>query len=162
MANSVTGPTRPRGGLWPAVRLVERSVVSLGIAAIVGCILWGVATRYVLQTPSPWTGEVATIAFCWSCLFGGALLYDSNGHPRMYEPAAISIPALRRLALAGGGLVEATVLSLLAWYSLKQAYVNLQNPTSILRLSVSVYYVPLVWFALASLARLVRGARRWT
>lgn len=158
----MTEPTQPHDGLWPAVRLVERSAVGVGIVTIVGCILWGVATRYVLHTPSPWTSEVAAIAFCWSCLLGGALLYDTNGHPRMYEPASIGNPALRRLALAAGGLVEATVLALLGWFALKQAYINIHNPTSILRISVGVYYVPLAWFALASLARLVRGARRWT
>ena len=154
--------TRSHGGLWPAIRLVERSVVAMGIVAIVSCILWGVATRYVLHTPSPWISEVAAIAFCWSSLFGGALLYDTNGHPRMYEPTAIASAALRRLTLAAGGLVEAAVLALLAWYSLKQTYINLHNPTSILRLSVGgVYYAPLAWFALSSLARLASGARQW-
>jgi len=150
-----------RAGLWPALRAIERSVVALGTVAVIVCVLWGVVTRYISHMPSSWTSEVAAIAFCWSCLFGGALLYDSDGHPRMYAPFDIKNPALRRAVLALGVTIEAIVLALVASYAIKQIYLNFDNPTSILRLSVGIFYLPLVWFGLASLARLAAGTTKW-
>jgi len=152
----------PRSRGWATIRAIERGVVGLGTIAIVVCVLWGVVTRYISQVPSSWTTEVASIAFCWSCLFGAALLYDTDGHPRIFSPHAIASPAARRIFLIAGGIVEAVVLALVAGYSVKQIYVNFDNPTSILRVSVGIFYLPLAWFALSSLARLVHGIRKWT
>jgi TRAP-type C4-dicarboxylate transport system permease small subunit len=152
----------PRSRGWAAIRAIERSVVALGTIAIVVCVLWGVVTRYISQAPSSWTTEVAAIAFCWSCLFGAALLYDTDGHPRMFSPFAIENKAARRIFLIVGGIVEAVVLAMVAAYSVKQIYVNFDNPTSILRVSVGIFYLPLAWFALSSLARLIHGIKKWT
>ncbi|MCC7048372.1 MAG: TRAP transporter small permease subunit [Alphaproteobacteria bacterium] len=155
-------PGSPATGLWAAMRATERTVAALGTITIIVCVLWGVVTRYISHMPSSWTSEVAAIAFCWSCLFGGALLYDTDGHPRMFSPFDIRNRTLRRWFLAAGGLIEAVVLAMVAAYSIKQIYVNFDNPTSILRISVGVFYLPLAWFGLASLARLAHGIRKWT
>lgn len=145
-------------GLGRFVHAVERMIVGVGVVTIVLSVLWGVATRYVSQMPAAWTSEVAAIAFCWTCLIGAALLYGSNAHPRIYDPAVIARPGVRRLVVVLGKAVEFGVLIGLTVLSIKQSHVNLDNPTSILRVPISIYYLPLAWFGLSSLARLLTRA----
>ncbi|MCC7276233.1 MAG: TRAP transporter small permease subunit [Alphaproteobacteria bacterium] len=144
-----------------SVRAAEALVAGTGVLAVTASVLWGVLTRYVSHQPASWTGEVAAIAFCWSCLVGASWIYGS-GHPRIFEPAAVPGAALRRLLATGAALIEAFVLVAVLYLSLRQMSVNFDNPTPILRLPVSIYYLPLAWFAAAALSRLALAGRPWT
>jgi TRAP-type transport system small permease protein len=141
-----------------SLRRIELWLLGLTLVVIVGCVLWGIVTRYVSPRPSPWTIEVASIAFCWSCLIGSGALYARGIHPRVFEPARLWIVSLRPFAQGISLLVELAVLVAVGYYGFRETLQQFDNPTSVLRLPVSVYYLPLVWFSLSSLLAL--GTRR--
>jgi TRAP-type C4-dicarboxylate transport system permease small subunit len=137
---------------------VEGAVVLSCVVLVVMSVLWGVLTRYVSQKPAAWTGEVASIAFCWAGFVGAAFIYGGNCHPRIFDSTTIS-SALPRQALGSLSFVlQVVVLIAVAVLAVKQIGINMINPTAVLRLPGSIYYLPVAWFSVSSLARLV--ARR--
>lgn len=145
---------RPGRGL-ALLRRLELWIVGITLCVIVGCVLWGIATRYLSPRPSPWTIEVASIAFCWCCLIGSSALYATGIHPRVFKPAQIAQAALRRAALGISAAVEILVLAAVGYFGAVESMTHLDNPTSVLRLPVSLYYLPLVWFSGSSLIAIV-------
>ena len=158
--DTVPAPSRAsRAGRWlRSLRRLEIALVAATLVILVACVLWGVVTRYVSPRPAAWTGEVAAIAFCWCCLVGSGAFYARGLHPRVFEPARLFIVRLRPLALAISAVVEVTVLALVGFYGALESVTNLDNPTSILRVPGSVYYLPLVWFSLSALIGLAARA----
>jgi TRAP-type C4-dicarboxylate transport system permease small subunit len=147
---------RPLRAAGDWVSVAERAVLVACIVAILGSVVWGVLTRYVSKVPASWTGEVASIAFCWMTMIGASWLYAA--HPRLFEPATLP-PPWRRVAVLPSLLLEEAVLLFVLVFAVRQAIVNFDNPTATLRIPTSVYYVPIVWFAAVSLLRaLVRRA----
>jgi TRAP-type C4-dicarboxylate transport system permease small subunit len=49
-------------------------------AALTVDVLWGVFSRYILQSQSRWTDELATTLMVWVALLGAALVYGEKGH----------------------------------------------------------------------------------
>lgn len=147
---------RPGRGL-ALLRRVELWLLCLLLSLVVLCVLWGIVTRYVSPRPSPWTIEVATIAFCWSCLIGAGALYAQRIHPRVFEPAQLFLRPLRPWARGFSLVVEAVVLVAVGYFGGREVLAHLDNPTSVLRLPVSIYYLPLVWFSLSGLLGLLLG-----
>ena len=68
-------------GIGQFARRAESSIVVIGIVTIVASVIWGVLTRYISQKPAAWTGEVASIAFCWVGFIGAAFIYGGDSHP---------------------------------------------------------------------------------
>ena len=133
------------------VGTLEKSVLAACIFLIIASVFWGVLTRYVSKVPASWTGEVASIAFCWLSMVGASWLYAA--HPRLFEPSALTHRSWRKVAPLPSLALEVTVLVFVLIYAVRQCVVNFENPTSNLRLPTSIYYIPIVWFALASLLR---------
>lgn len=59
--------------------LLEYAVI-LTMGILVLDVLWGVASRYLMQTPSRWTEEVATFLLIWIALLGAAIAYERREH----------------------------------------------------------------------------------
>jgi TRAP-type C4-dicarboxylate transport system permease small subunit len=137
---------------------VEGSVVLSCVVLVVVSVLWGVLTRYVSQKPAAWTGEVASIAFCWAGFVGAALIYAGNFHPRIFDSTTIASALPRRVLGFLSLALEVVVLLVAGVLAIKQIGINMTNPTAVLRLPGSIYYLPVAWFSVSSLARLV--ARR--
>jgi TRAP-type C4-dicarboxylate transport system permease small subunit len=133
------------------VGALEQGVLAVCLFLIIASVVWGVLTRYVSKVPASWTGEVASIAFCWVGMVGSSWLYAA--HPRLFEPGALTNAAWRKFAPLPSFALEMTVLAFVLVYAIRQCIVNIDNPTSTLRLPTSIYYVPIVWFAAASLLR---------
>ena len=62
-----------------AILALEQVLIAL-VAVLVLDVLWGVATRFLLQTPSRWTEEVATFLLIWVSLLGAALALERQEH----------------------------------------------------------------------------------
>lgn len=133
------------------VSTLEKSVLTVCLFLIIASVVWGVLTRYVSRVPAAWTGEVASIAFCWLTMVGASWLYAA--HPRLFDPGTVTNRSWRRFASASSGALEVAVLVFVLIYSIRQSVVNFENPTATLRLPTSIYYFPIVWFAMASLLR---------
>jgi TRAP-type C4-dicarboxylate transport system permease small subunit len=86
--------SRIRNGL---VRGLEIAVVAL-MAGLVLDVLWQVASRYVLQRPSAWTDELATILVIWLALLGAAVAFARGEHLGVDVVVRMLPPLDRRLA----------------------------------------------------------------
>jgi TRAP-type C4-dicarboxylate transport system permease small subunit len=140
------------------VRRIEWAIVLGSLVLVVGSVLWGVLTRYVSPRPAAWTGEIASIAFCWLGFLGATLIFRGDHHPRIFDPGSVGVPALRSTMLVLGGVVQIAVLVAVGILALKQIGINMANPTAVLRLPGAIYYLPIAWFSAASLLRLtLRG-----
>ena len=60
-------------------RLLEWVVIVL-VAALVLDVLWGVFSRFVLDSPSRFTEEIATMLLIWVSLLGAAVGFSRNEH----------------------------------------------------------------------------------
>lgn len=64
------------------MRPVE-AVAAILLVVIVGLLLAGVTTRYVLSMPIVWIDEVASFSFLWLAMLGSAIAIDRNEHLRL-------------------------------------------------------------------------------
>ncbi len=159
----MTGATAPardpnRGllaGIGQFARRAESSIVVIGIVTIVASVIWGVLTRYISQKPAAWTGEVASIAFCWVGFIGAAFIYGGDSHPRIFDSATIARRLPRRVLEFLSFALQIVVLVAVCALALKQIRINMTNPTAVLRLPGSIFYLPIAWFGAASLVRLL-------
>jgi TRAP-type C4-dicarboxylate transport system permease small subunit len=136
------------------VRRIEWTIVFCSLLLVVGSVLWGVLTRYVSARPAAWTGEIASIAFCWLSFVGATLIFRGDHHPRIFDPGSVGPPALRNSMLLLGGVIQIAVLVAVGLLALKQIGINMANPTAVLRLPGAIYYLPIAWFSAVSLLRL--------
>ncbi|MCO5146816.1 MAG: TRAP transporter small permease, partial [Aquamicrobium sp.] len=58
-------------------------VAAILLVLIVGLLLAGVFTRYVLHMPVVWIDEAASISFLWFAMLGSAIAIDRNEHLRL-------------------------------------------------------------------------------
>ncbi len=128
--------------------LLEWLVIVVVIVMVVD-VLWGVFTRFVLNSPSRWTEEIARLLLMWVALLGAAVAYGRSEHlgfdylVEQLDPAAKKLLALvsqciviafALLVMVYGGFVMVTetldanqVTPALGW---KMGYVYLALPIS--------------------------------
>lgn len=70
---------RPRSRL---MRPVE-AVAAILLLFVIGLLLVGVVSRYVLSLPIIWVDEAASISFLWLAMLGSAIAIDRNEHLRL-------------------------------------------------------------------------------
>ncbi|TPW32132.1 TRAP transporter small permease [Martelella alba] len=97
-------------GIAFLVDIFLRVVIVVGFSALVICVVWQVFSRYVLQSPSIYTDEIARFAFIWLALIGGAYTFGQGRH------LAIDILAP---ALSGWKrqTAQIVVLAIIAWFA---------------------------------------------
>ncbi len=68
------------------VQMKERLVTALEwllivlVAGLVLDVLWQVASRFVLRSPSSWTDELATLLIIWVAMLGASVAFIRNHH----------------------------------------------------------------------------------
>ena len=77
---------------------IEDAIAGTALVVVVGSVLWGVFTRYLLTQPAPWSYEVATIGFAWLVFFAAAAGVRAPGG---VEKAASPSPPSRRAPSRG-------------------------------------------------------------
>ncbi len=76
-----------------AIRLLE-IVLTAVMAVLVLDVLWGVATRFLLGSPSRWTEEVATFLLIWASLLGASVAFARGEHLGVdYFVNKLAVPA---------------------------------------------------------------------
>lgn len=63
--------------------LLDRSILfisSFALMLLVVTVTWQVFSRYVLNDPSSWTGELARYTMVWLGLLGAGYLFGAKGH----------------------------------------------------------------------------------
>ncbi|QDG74906.1 TRAP transporter small permease [Labrenzia sp. PHM005] len=66
--------------LTRGVDFVLRLVITTAFAILVVCVVWQVFSRYVLESPSTVTDEMARFLFIWVALLGGAYTLGQRRH----------------------------------------------------------------------------------
>ncbi len=109
------------------VTALERLLILL-VAGLVLDVLWQVASRYLLQSPSSWTDELATLLIIWVAMLGASVAFIRNNHlgvdyfvgklaprPRLLTELIVQVLvgvfALVVLLLGGVKLVTLTLLT---------------------------------------------------
>ncbi|RWO01768.1 MAG: TRAP transporter large permease subunit [Mesorhizobium sp.] len=64
--------------MWPV-----EAVTSILLVFVIGLLLAGVISRYVLSLPIVWIDEAASISFLWLAMLGSAIAIDRNEHLRL-------------------------------------------------------------------------------
>jgi TRAP-type C4-dicarboxylate transport system permease small subunit len=141
--------------------------IALLLAAMVINVVWQVFTRFVLQSPSSYTEELARYSMIWLALLGAAYCTGRRTHlaldlipmrlngsrRRALEVAIESAVALFSLiVLVGGGLR-------LVWisFSLGQTSAALQVKLGYIYLAVPISGIFIALFAVGSLIDAARG-----
>jgi len=139
-----------------------------GMAVLVLDVLWGVFSRYVLQSQSSWTEELAIYLLTWISLLGAALVYGEKGHLGVDYFVKKMDPSAQRLAAAVVALV-ALAFSLYAmvyggWELASRAWIDddvspaNRWPMGVVYLSVPISGVFFSLFALEHFVKVCRGA----
>lgn len=92
------------------VRGLEWGVIVL-MGGLVLDVLWQVASRYVLRSPSSWTDELATLLIIWVALLGASVAFIRQGHLGV-DYFVGKLPPRPRL------LIEVCVYLLVAFFAL--------------------------------------------
>ncbi|UUP16596.1 TRAP transporter large permease subunit [Nitratireductor thuwali] len=69
----------------PGSRLMRpvEAVAAILLLVVIGLLLAGVVSRYVLSLPIIWVDEAASISFLWLAMLGSAIAIDRNEHLRL-------------------------------------------------------------------------------
>jgi len=129
-------------------KLLEFAVIAV-VGALVLDVLWGVCTRFLLNSPSRWTEEVAIMLLIWVSLLGAAVAFGRGQHlgvdyfVKKLDPSAqrlmagvvqLVVMAFATLAMVYGGymLVTETFQSgqLTPALGIKKGYAYLPVPIS--------------------------------
>ena len=98
------------------------------MAALLIDVLWQVASRYLLQDPSSWTDELATLLIIWVAMLGSSIAFARHHHlgvdyfveklapsarriTEMAVQAMVGLFAVVVLILGGSKLVALTLLT---------------------------------------------------
>ncbi|WP_419697003.1 TRAP transporter large permease subunit [Mesorhizobium muleiense] len=91
--------------MWPV-----EAVASILLVFVIGLLLAGVISRYVLSLPIVWIDEAASISFLWLAMLGSAIAIDRNEHLRLTVFLNLIPERGRHFVDALALLVVATVL----------------------------------------------------
>jgi TRAP-type C4-dicarboxylate transport system permease small subunit len=149
-----------RGRLLAAIDSIEEILACAALVIVVLAVAWGVITRYVTAQPAPWTGEVSGIAFAWVVFLGAAAGFKRGLHASIDLLTAHLPPALGRALTI---LVDLGVLAFAAyvtWLGIEFTGRNLDNPSSVLRVPMSIIYLAVtLGFASITFRQAVRLVR---
>jgi TRAP-type C4-dicarboxylate transport system permease small subunit len=133
--------------------------LALLMAVMTVDVLWGVFTRYIMGSQSPWTEELARFLLIWIGLLGAAYVAGQNQHlaidilPERLEGAAKQrLQWAIRLLIAGFSatvLVAGGARLVYITYKLGQYSAALQVPLSVVYSVVPVSGLLIIYYKLA-------------
>lgn len=72
-------------------------MLATAMAVLVGSVLWGVFSRFILGNQSVWTEPLAIYLLVWVSLLGAAVVYRENGHLGVDYFVSLLDPGAKRL-----------------------------------------------------------------
>lgn len=126
-----------------SLRRWDEFIGVLALLAIVGSILWGVVSRYILPTPAAWSYEVATIAFAYLVFFGAVAGVRLGSHAAIDVLVDAFPIGWQRVIAWFNYLLLAGLFLLMTVLFAQQAWLSHGVHTVALNLPRSLYYAPL-------------------
>ena len=151
------------------VDMVLRLVITIAFAVLVACVVWQVVSRYVLQSPSTVTDEMARFLFIWVALLGGAYTFGQRRHLAIDLLPVITTGILR--LLVNFGIIAAIalfagVVMIYGGLDLVSRTLETQQVSPALRLPMGLVYIAIpfsglciLYYCLTFLADLFRTGR---
>ncbi|WP_441984071.1 TRAP transporter large permease subunit [Microvirga sp. 2YAF29] len=103
-------------------------IAALFLVTIVGLLLMGVTSRYVLSLPVVWIDEAAAICFLWLAMLGAVIAIDRNEHLRLTLFLQMMPERIRSFFSALGPLLVAVFLLGMLWpaidYVIEESYIT--------------------------------------
>ncbi|MCK7615880.1 TRAP transporter small permease [Roseibium sediminicola] len=151
------------------VDLILRLVITIAFTVLVACVVWQVVSRYVLQSPSTVTDEMARFLFIWVALLGGAYTLGQRRHLAIDLLPVITTGALRRLvncAIIAAIAFFAGVVMIYGGLDLVSRTLETQQVSPALRLPMGLIYIAIpfsgicmLYYCLTFLVDLFREGR---
>jgi TRAP-type transport system small permease protein len=131
------------------LRNFEEIVSGTALLIVVFSVCWGVVTRYITDQPAAWSGEVAAIGFAWVTFVGAAAGFKRGMHVSI-DMLVKYLPATGRRLFEGAlDLIVLAFCAYVTFLAFGFTIDNWDNPTSVLRLPMSIVYAGvLLGFAL--------------
>lgn len=135
---------------WPLTRLLdlfETAIQQIAMAVMVGCVLWGVLTRYITEQPAVWSPELSGIVFTWVVFIGAMSAFRRDLHIRVPLLVDILKPAPKRALTILADLLVFLFLCYTAYLSYWMMLQGATRPSPVMKIPFSyVYLAPLVAF----------------
>lgn len=137
---------------------IEDAIAGTALVVVVGSVLWGVFTRYLLTQPAPWSYEVATIGFAWLVFFAAAAGVRYRMHSDVDVLVVMFSPRWQRVVAVFNFWLIAGFFAALTVFFAVHAVDAHKSVTIALNLPRSVIHLPL---SLACLMMLLRHVEAW-
>ena len=117
-------------------------LAGVSFLAMVVLTCWQVFTRYILQTPSPWSEELVSYLFGWMALIGASLVTGERGH--MNIPVVVEKMGVRAQKFF---LILAEVIAflfsviILVYGGMKITSLAMGQLTSALGVPIGIFYI---------------------
>lgn len=117
-------------------------LAGVSFLAMVALTCWQVFTRYILQTPSPWSEELVSYLFGWMALIGASLVTGERGH--MNIPVVVEKMGVRAQKFF---LILAEVIAflfsviILVYGGMKITSLAMGQLTSSLGVPIGIFYI---------------------
>jgi len=123
-----------------SVLYAEEYIAAAGMLIIVGSVVWGVVTRYLLAEPAEWVTEMSAIAFAWTVFIGAAAVFARGEHSAVDLFTAMCPPHLRRVIQALADIAVLATLAAVAFIAIRFTIATTDVATNMLRLPQSTIY----------------------
>jgi TRAP-type C4-dicarboxylate transport system permease small subunit len=136
----------------------EEIIAGAALIIVVLSVCWGVVTRYITEQPAAWAGEIAAMAFAWLVFIGASAALKRSMHVSIDMVVQALPPGAQRIVMALAGLVVVVFLIVATALAAEFAVDTLDNPSSVLRIPLSVIYAPVVIGFACLLLRYIQAA----
>src|SRR5918993_5405804 len=154
-------PTGLRSG--SALLKPVEMIASTFLVVIIGLLLMGVTSRYVLSLPVVWVDEAAAFCFLWLAMLGSVIAIDRNEHLRLTLFLNMFPGKLRGFFGALGPLLVAVFLVGMLWpaieYVIEESYITSAALNIPMSWRVAALPVGVGLMALLALRETVRAAK---
>ncbi len=140
-------------------RNFEEIIAGTALIVVVLAVCWGVLTRYITEQPAAWAGEVAAMAFAWLVFVGASAALKRSMHVSIDMLVLALPPVAQRTVMMIADLVVVVFLLVGLVLAAEFAVETFDNPSSVLRIPLSIIYVPVVIGFACLLLRYIEAAR---
>ncbi|HEX6978950.1 MAG TPA: TRAP transporter small permease [Alphaproteobacteria bacterium] len=150
------------GAIVILIRNIEEIIAGSALVVVVLSVCWGVLTRYITAQPAAWAGELAAMAFAWVVFVGAGAALKRSMHISIDMFVTALPPVPRRAVNAAADAVVLLFLAYGLFLAVEFTAEAWTNPSSVLRIPMSVVYAAVVVGFASLMVRYIQAAlARW-
>ena len=133
--------------------VIEIYIPSVAFIVLFIMFLLGIVFRYVFKNPQTWTFEISRISFLWTAILAGCIADRGENHvifDMIYVKTSPKTQCIMRII---SNLLVTVFITWLIPFTVQYLMKMNTQPTSILRLPMSLVYIPFLVLFLCSTVR---------